>query len=179
MVESQDVKQKEEAMQDAYGILDCYSDGMDAKKKKNYLQAARCFRMCRYYYEQSELSDYYFQVERRAHKSYYWFDYCKSKLTDDAQNMLENEESGFRGHWRDFVRFDEQRIKEEKDTPSPNKLQRRCYMRALDILKVGMQFLKRNKDTYSTDGAVVSCSLSLKGVKTHAHGIERKSEEHP
>ena len=53
-------------MQDAYGILGCYEEGMEAKKKKNYLEAARCFRMCRYYYEMGELDTYYWNVERRS-----------------------------------------------------------------------------------------------------------------
>ena len=108
-------------MQDAYGILGCYDEGMKAKKKKNYLQAARYFRMCRYYYEQGELNVYYWHIERRALKSYYLFDYCKAKLTDEAQKMLDKEESEFRGHWRDFVRFDGEKIEAEECLPSPNR----------------------------------------------------------
>ena len=112
-------------MQDAYGILGCYEEGMEAKKKKNYLEAARCFRMCRYYYEMGELDTYYWNVERRAQKSYYWFDYCKSKLTEDAQKLLELEESAFRGNWRDFVRFQQQKIDKGKGVPSPNRPEKR------------------------------------------------------
>ena len=52
-------------MQDAYGILGCYEEGMKAKKKKNYLEAARCFRMCYYYYEYGgEALIYTIQKER-------------------------------------------------------------------------------------------------------------------
>lgn len=65
-------------MQDVYVIIYCYEDGMSAKKKKSYLQAARNFRMCRYYYEQGELNDYYCNVERKALNSYHWYDNCKS-----------------------------------------------------------------------------------------------------
>lgn len=108
-------------MRDAYGILDCYEEGMEAKKKKNHLKAARCFRMCYYYYEYGDLNVYYRHIERRAHKSYHWFDYCKSKLTEDAQKALELEESSFCGNWRDFVRFQEQMIDKEKSLPSPNR----------------------------------------------------------
>ena len=85
------------------------------------MKAARLFRMCRYYYEQGELDTYYWHVERRAWKSYYWFDYCKAKLTKEAQQMLDKEESEFLGHWRDFVRFDQQKIDEEERFPSPNR----------------------------------------------------------
>jgi hypothetical protein len=112
-------------MQDVYGILGCYDEGMCAKKKKNYLQAARCFRMCRYYYEQGELNVYYRHIERKALNSYHWFDYCKSRLTNEAQNMLDKEEAEFRGYWRDFIRFDCQKIDEEKDLPSPNRTKKR------------------------------------------------------
>ncbi len=108
-------------MQDAYGILGCYDEGMCAKKKKNYLQAARCFRMCCYYYEHGELNTYYSHIERRALKSYYLFDYCKAKLSEEAQKMLDREESEFRGDWRDFVRFDREKIEAEAGLPSPNR----------------------------------------------------------
>ena len=112
-------------MQDAYGILGCYDDGIRAKKKKNYLQAARNFRMCRYYYEHGELDYYYSHIEKRALKSYYWFNYCKTKLTEEAQEMLDKEESEFRGSWRDFVRFNQQKIEDEKSLPSPNRPKKR------------------------------------------------------
>jgi hypothetical protein len=112
-------------MQDAYGILYSFDEGKYAKKKKNYLQAARCFRICRYFYEQGELSEYYPHVERRALKSYHWFDYCKSKLTDEAQNMLDKEEAEFCVNWRDFVHFNYQKIEEEKGMPSPNRPRKR------------------------------------------------------
>ena len=112
-------------MQDVYGIIYCYEDGMSAKKKKNYLQAARSFRMCRYYYEQGELNVYYRHVERKALNSYHWYDYCKSRLTDEAQNMLDKEEAEFRGHWRDFVRFDIEKIEAEAGLPSPNRPKKR------------------------------------------------------
>ena len=119
-------------MGDAYGILGSYEEGKTARKKKNYLQAARCFRMCRYYYEQSELPVYYIQVEFYAMRSYHWFDYCKSKLTEEAQEMLEKEESEFHGNWRDFVRFDQQKIDEETGTPSPNKpTKRKIFMKKM------------------------------------------------
>lgn len=43
--------------QDIYGIINCYEEGKAEMKKKNFLKAARLFRMCRYYYEQGELND--------------------------------------------------------------------------------------------------------------------------
>ena len=108
-------------MRDIYGIIGCYDEGMEAKKEKNYLQAARCFRMCRYYYEYGELNFYFSHVEKRAKESYRLYVRCKSKLTKEAQYMLYIEEAEFRGCWRDFVKFDQQKIMEEKDSPSPNK----------------------------------------------------------
>lgn len=107
-------------MQDIYGIIGCYDEGMEAKKEKNYLRAARCFRMCRYYYEYGELNFYFSHVEKRAQKSYRLYDRCKSKLTKEAQYMLYIEEAEFHGYWRDFVKFDQHKINEEKDSPSPN-----------------------------------------------------------
>ena len=129
-------------MQDVYGIIGCYEEGMEAKKKKNYLEAARCFRMCYYYYEYGELNVYYRHVERRAQKSYYWFDYCKSKLTEDAQKMLELEESAFRGNWRDFVRFQQQKIDKEKGVPSPNRVEKRKNNLKLLITHIKSMIIK-------------------------------------
>ncbi len=122
--------------QDIYGILCCYDEGMAEKKKRNYLKAARLFRMCRYYYEQGELDTYYWHVERRAWKSYYCFNYCKAKLTKEAQQMLDKEESEFLGHWRDFVRFDQQKIDEEEGFPSPNRPKKwKNYLKIFGLYK--------------------------------------------
>ena len=39
--------------------------------------------------------------------------------------MLDKEESEFRGSWRDFVRFNQQKIEDEKSLPSPNRPKKR------------------------------------------------------
>ena len=94
-----------------------------AKKKKNYLRAARLFRMCHYYYEYGELPVYFCQLERFGMDSQSQYEYCKSKLTDEAQRMLEAEEYGHHGSWRDFVRYDIMKMVEEEGFPSPNRPQ--------------------------------------------------------
>ena len=108
-------------MSDLGGIDMCYREGKDEKKKNNYLCAARLFRMCHYYYEYGELPEYYPQLESYGLDAMGQYEYCKSKLTDEAQRMLEKEEEGHSGDWREFVRYDLEKIEEESNAPSPNR----------------------------------------------------------
>ena len=39
--------------------------------------------------------------------------------------MLDKEEAEFCGHWRDFVRFDTEKIESEAGLPSPNRPKKR------------------------------------------------------
>lgn len=107
-------------MSDLGGIDSSYKEGKEAMKKKNYLQAARLFRMCHYYYENGELPVYYMYLEQYGLDSTDKYEYCKSKLTDEAQRMLEEEEE-HRGDWREFIRFNCMKMDEEVGIPSPNR----------------------------------------------------------
>ena len=98
-----------------------YREGMEEKKKKNYLLAARLFRNCYYYYEYGELPVYYSHLEQYGLDSIDKYEYCKSKLTDEAQRMLEEEEENFHGDWREFIRYNIKKLLEEEDFPSPNR----------------------------------------------------------
>ena len=108
-------------MSDLGGIEMCYLEGKEEKKKKNYLCAARLFRMCHHYYEYGELPMYYPHLESYGIDAEWQYEVCKSKLTDDAQRMLENEEHELYGNWREFVRYDGEKIREESNSPSPNR----------------------------------------------------------
>ncbi len=108
-------------MSDLGGIDLNYSEGKLEKRKKNYLKAARLFLVCHYYYNYGELPVYYSHLERYGLNAMNQYEFCKSKLTDEAQRMLEKEEREFEGSWRDFVSFVYQRIKEEEGLPSPNR----------------------------------------------------------
>ena len=103
------------------GIDMSYREGMEEKKKKNYLLAARLFLNCYYYYEYGELPVYDWRLEKYGQDAINQYEYCKSKLTDEAQRILEYQEETFHGDWRDFIRFNIQMMQEEADSPSPNR----------------------------------------------------------
>ena len=108
-------------MSDLGNIDGTYQEGMAEKKKKNYLCAARLFRMCHHYYEYGELPVYYPHLERYGLDAGWQYEDCKSKLTDEAQRMLEKEEDEHYGNWREFVHYDYKKIEEESSSPSPNR----------------------------------------------------------
>ena len=108
-------------MSDLGGIDLSYREGKEEKKKKNYLRAARLFRMCHYYYTYGELPVYFSHLEKFGMNAMEQYEYCKSKLTDEAQQMLGTEMYKHEGSWRDFVRYDIMKMKEEENTPSPNR----------------------------------------------------------
>ena len=108
-------------MSDLRNIDATYNEGRAEKKKKNYLRAARLFRMCHYYYVHGELPAYYWHLETYGLDSESQYEYCKSKLTDEAQQMLEEEESLLFGNWREFMKYNSKKMDEEEGIPSPNK----------------------------------------------------------
>lgn len=108
-------------MSDLGGIEICYIEGKEQKEKKNYLCAARLFRMCHHYYEYGELPVYYPLLKRYGLDAKRQYKDCKSKLTDETQHMLEKEEQEHHGNWREFVRHDSEKIREEAGSPSPNR----------------------------------------------------------
>lgn len=108
-------------MSDLGGIDMSYTEGKMEKKRKNYLKAARLFRMCHYYYTYGELPVYYWHLECYGLNAIDQYEYCKSKLTDDAQRMLEEEENMHFDHWREFIKFNDKKIEEESYMPSPNR----------------------------------------------------------
>ena len=108
-------------MSDLRNIEPPYLDGMEAKKEKNYLRAARYFRICSYYYELGELPVYDEQLDFYGKHAHSQYKFCKYRLTDEARRMLEKEEREHRGSWREFVYFNYQKIMEEANMPSPNR----------------------------------------------------------
>ena len=73
-------------------IIETYEDGMEAKRQKNYLRAARLFRMCSCYYEEGELPEFFEKVKRYGEDAMSQFEECNSMLTKKAQRMLKKEE---------------------------------------------------------------------------------------
>ncbi len=108
-------------MSDLGNIDATYQEGRAEKKKKNYLRAARLFRMCHNYYLYGELPVYYWHLETYGLDSESQYEYCKSKFTDEAQQMLEEEERQHFGNWREFMRFNSEKIDEEEGIQSPNR----------------------------------------------------------
>lgn len=104
-----------------YDVIYTHEEAKAAKRKRNYLKAARLYRMCHNHYNYGELGDiFYSNVLRYGLSAYDSYLYCKSKLTNEAQMMLEKEENEM-GDWREFIGFDSDRIEMEKDSPYPNK----------------------------------------------------------
>ena len=122
-------------MSDLGGIDLSYTEGKMEKKKKNYLRAARLFRMCHYYYTYGELPVYFWHLENYGINAESQYEYCKSKLTDEAQRMLEEEERQHFGNWREFIRFNSEKMDEEEGTPSPNRPIEKWWRRWLRRLR--------------------------------------------
>lgn len=116
-------------MSDLGGIDMSYTEGKMEKKRKNYLKAARLFRMCHYYYTYGELPVYYWHLECYGLNAPDQYEYCKSKLTDETQRMLEEEENMHFDHWRDFILFNDKKIEEESGMPSPNRPKEKWWWR--------------------------------------------------
>ena len=116
-------------MSDLGNIDGTYQEGMAEKKRKNYLCAARLFRMCHNYYEYGELPVYYQHLERYGIDAGWQYEDCKSKLTDEAQRMLEKEEQEHYGNWREFVHYDYEKTVEESNYPSPNRPKKKPWWR--------------------------------------------------
>ena len=115
-------------MSDLGNIEPPYREGLAEKKAKNYLRAARWFRICYYYYEYGELPMYFMQLESYGLDAMDKFEYCKSKLTDEAQRMLEKEEREHYGDWREFIRLNYKKMDEEENMPSPNRPKEVCWL---------------------------------------------------
>lgn len=79
--------------------------------------------------EYGELPVYYPHLEFYGQDAMGQYEYCKSKLTDEAQRMLENEEEKHSSSWREFVRYDSDKIEEESNTPSPNRPKKKRWWR--------------------------------------------------
>ena len=104
-----------------YDVIYTHEEAKAARRKRNYLKAARLYRMCHNHYNYGELGDiFYSNVQGYGLSAYDSYLYCKSKLTNEAQIMLEKEEDEM-GDWREFVRLDSDRIEMEKGSPFTNK----------------------------------------------------------
>lgn len=111
-------------------VIETYEEGMEAKRQKNYLRAARLFRMCSYYYEEGELPEFSEKVKRYGENSMWQFEKCNSMLTKKSQRMLKKEERMFKSkNWTEFVAFDAEKTRQEHNTPSPNKSQKSWWKR--------------------------------------------------
>ncbi|MBO4820132.1 MAG: hypothetical protein J5548_01520 [Prevotella sp.] len=126
-------------MSDLRNIDISYKEGRAEKKKKNYLRAARLFKMCHCFYLYGELPEYYWHLESYGLDSESQYEYCKSKLTDEAQQMLEEEERQHFGNWRDFVRFNSEKMDEEEGIPSPNRSREKWWRRWMSWKRRGQQ----------------------------------------
>lgn len=103
-----------------YDVIAAHQTARSARWRRNYLRAARSYRMCHYYYNNGELGDvFYFHVQTYGESAYYYYLKCKSKLTDEVQRMLENEEESM--DWKSLVKYDDKKILSEWNMPSPNR----------------------------------------------------------
>ena len=119
-------------MSSIIAVIETYEEGMEAKRQKNYLRAARLFRMCSYYYEEGELPVFFEKVKRYGEDAMSQFEKCNSMLTKKGQRMLKKEERNFKKKkWTEFVAFDAAKIQQEYNTPSPNKSQKSWWKRWL------------------------------------------------
>lgn len=102
-------------------IHDNYCDGVAAMKAGNYLCAARYFRICYLFYEEDELPYWYEEKDCHGGDAIFMFWKCRSKLTDEAQGMLQDEWKKYGGNWNDMVDYDCEMIGKEYNQPSPNR----------------------------------------------------------
>ena len=96
-------------MTEAYNVIETFEFAKTAKKKKKYLLAARLYRLSAVYYENGELGPYEPKVEKYGMSASDKYDSCRSKLSQQEQNMLDTKYiSGNNSfsilHWREFAR---------------------------------------------------------------------------
>ncbi len=104
-------------------VIEYYNKGIEAKTEKNFLRAARYFRMCYYHFQEGELPLFDEKVKQCGEDSTRQYYFCKSRLTDEAKRMLEKErKTMLNGNWQKFVQFTYNKILEEWNTPSPNRI---------------------------------------------------------
>lgn len=101
-------------------VIDSYNDALAAEQAKNYLTAARHYRLCILFYENGELPCFVQEVKEDAGIAYSGYARCRSKLCTEIQDMLDTEKSKyvsssyFVWNWQDFVNEEYQRIEAER-----------------------------------------------------------------
>ena len=99
-----------------YDVIETYDKALEAEKQKNYLKAARLYRMCDQIYHSGELGDIFIQqVQDYGTTAYGRYLSCKSKLTKKYQYFLGEEEKYWKGDWKEKVKYDSDRIKIEEN----------------------------------------------------------------
>ena len=84
-----------------YDVIETYEKALEAEKQKNYLKAARLYRMCDQIYHSGELGDIFIQqVQDYGTTAYGCYLSCKSKLTKEYQHILEEVEKIVFGDWK-------------------------------------------------------------------------------
>ena len=105
-----------------YDVIETYEKALEAEKQKNYLKAARLYRMCDQFYYNGELGDIFIQqVQDYGTTAYGRYLSCKSKLTKKYQYFLEEDEKIMKEDWIEKVKYDFDKIKAEENMPSPNR----------------------------------------------------------
>lgn len=105
-----------------YDVIETYEKALEAEKQKNYLKAARLYRMCDQFYYNGELGDIFIQqVQDYGTTAYGCYLSCKSKLTKKYQYFLEEDEKIMKEDWIEKVKYDFDKIKAEENMPSPNR----------------------------------------------------------
>lgn len=122
-------------------IIDNYEAAKQAEKEKNYLLAARYYRICSLFYENGELPMYDSQVEEYGTNSYSSYLSCRAKLLDEAQQMLTSEMKDFYKRkrdgsidWRKFIDEEYDRIMSEHGKPSPNRVMKNGAVKKISRL---------------------------------------------
>lgn len=110
-------------------IIDNYEAAKQAEAEKNYLLAARYYRICSLFYENGELPMYDSLVEKYGTNSYSRYLSCRAKLLDDVQQMLTSEMKDFYRRkcngsidWKTFIDEEYNRIMSEHGKQSSNRM---------------------------------------------------------
>lgn len=97
-------------MADFATVIDTYEDGMAAMKEKDYLTAARLFRICNYAYEIAELPVFMKEVQQYGERAEGKYRACLRKLPKVQREMLEREEELHYANWGEGIKYDYEQL---------------------------------------------------------------------
>lgn len=145
-------------MTEELNVIESYRTAKRAKKKKQYLLAARLYRLCALYYENGKLGPFDRQVQNYGETAPRYYNACKSKLSPQEQEMLNADDAKYtavddrytmRGRyfiwsWRDLVKEEWEKIDHDELQNLYEEINKRH--KALDLLLILKAFVfKKNE----------------------------------